>query len=256
MRRESPGQLVVESRHEPDTRPGTAGADPEGGLKDAGDSLPETPTVLVESDRDATYMARLCQEVAVTRLAVRLWDLVQAKDLAGLSRFVRWQLDEDGDLGVYCYPHGEPGKPTVTRTDQRKGVITIVTAKHLPEVLSRVKPNDLRKPTLLFVSRLVDERLRGAAEPHMVWDESGDQPHLHLVPRHPLGALWLQFAEAVSGDKGYRRCAACSKWFEVSAQGARKNRVYCSEACKFEAFRERKEKGGGGGDSKDDQGRA
>ena len=56
------------------------------------------------------------------------------------------------------------------------------------------------------------------------------------------GALWLQLAEAVTGDKTYRRCPTCSKWIEFSSEGARADRLFCSNACRNAAYRVRQDK--------------
>jgi hypothetical protein len=69
-----------------------------------------------------------------------------------------------------------------------------------------------------------------------------NQPPLHLVPSTLLGALWVQLAEAVSGDKVLHQCQACRRWFELSPETNRISRVYCSDACRSRAYRSRKER--------------
>lgn len=67
-----------------------------------------------------------------------------------------------------------------------------------------------------------------------------DRPFaLHLAPRSLLGALWLQVALAIDGNKEYKRCPRCGTWWEVQPDIARTNRVYCSTACKQAAWRAR-----------------
>ena len=46
--------------------------------------------------------------------------------------------------------------------------------------------------------------------------------------------MWLQFAEAVSERKTYRRCRHCDTAFEISLSqtGARTSRRFCTDACK------------------------
>jgi hypothetical protein len=63
---------------------------------------------------------------------------------------------------------------------------------------------------------------------------------IHLIPRHLLGALWLQFALAVGGEKEYRACPSCRGWFELSPETAKKSKMYCKEACRSRAYRDRK----------------
>jgi hypothetical protein len=65
---------------------------------------------------------------------------------------------------------------------------------------------------------------------------------LQVKPNSLLGALWIQFALAVAGNKKYRACATCRQWFELSPQIARTSKLFCSEACRSQAYRNRKEK--------------
>jgi len=62
---------------------------------------------------------------------------------------------------------------------------------------------------------------------------------LHIVPKSLLGAMWVQFAQAVANDKKYRNCSTCGKWFEIAPDTARTSRTHCSEACKSRAYRHR-----------------
>jgi hypothetical protein len=74
--------------------------------------------------------------------------------------------------------------------------------------------------------------------PKMGWGE------LRFVPSCLIDALWLQFAEAVCGDKTYRECLVCKKPFEISPDVARTNRLLCSDSCKMRAYRKRKSRAG------------
>jgi hypothetical protein len=64
---------------------------------------------------------------------------------------------------------------------------------------------------------------------------------LELEPSSLLGAIWLQLAQAVAGDKEYRACASCGRSFELSPDTMRADAVYCKEACRARAYRNRKE---------------
>jgi hypothetical protein len=62
------------------------------------------------------------------------------------------------------------------------------------------------------------------------------------VPNDLLGAVWLQFAQTVGGDKGFRRCSQCGLWFELAPEGGRKTKQFCSGTCRARAHRTRQEK--------------
>lgn len=58
-----------------------------------------------------------------------------------------------------------------------------------------------------------------------------------------IGAIWQQFADAVSNNRQYRRCPApgCGRWYELSPATKGPNRNHCSVACKQRAYRHRKD---------------
>src|SRR5579862_6434556 len=60
---------------------------------------------------------------------------------------------------------------------------------------------------------------------------------LHFVPKGLLGALWVQFALAVGGNKEYRACSVCGTWMELTPDLYRTTRYYCSDACRSRAYR-------------------
>jgi hypothetical protein len=73
----------------------------------------------------------------------------------------------------------------------------------------------------------------------LLWKRNHVKQELCFVPPHLLAAVWLQFAQAVDGNKGYRSCEQCDRWFELSPKMARADKVFCSSACRSRAARER-----------------
>jgi hypothetical protein len=63
---------------------------------------------------------------------------------------------------------------------------------------------------------------------------------IEYVPRHLLAALWIQMAQAVAENKSLRECPGCGRWFEWSSKGYLRSRHYCKDACKSQAYRNRK----------------
>src|SRR5262249_44706185 len=81
--------------------------------------------------------------------------------------------------------------------------------------------------------RVVPEVVPGPANKGMVF---------HLRPASLLGAMWLQFADAVTGNKTVKPCETCGQWFVVAPRQRRADAKYCRDACKSAAFRARKGK--------------
>lgn len=63
-----------------------------------------------------------------------------------------------------------------------------------------------------------------------------------LWPKDLLTAMWAQFADAITGDKIYKSCEWCGTPFEINPRIARKNRIFCSNACKQADYRDRRSK--------------
>ena len=81
---------------------------------------------------------------------------------------------------------------------------------------------------------------------HRVWPSFGRDFKrrkwlLRFAPRNLIGALWLQLAESIAGDKQWEGCPGCGQWLEVKAAAHRADRRYCSEACRAKAYRKRKQ---------------
>lgn len=116
----------------------------------------------------------------------------------------------------------------------------IATESHEPEMLARFVPGDLVGPALHYMQRAINKKLlTHAVAARMLWDSRYTRLSLHLVPTSLVGCLWLQFARAVDGDRDYRRCPDCRKWFEITKHISRSDRTFCSPTCKASAHRKK-----------------
>lgn len=89
----------------------------------------------------------------------------------------------------------------------------------------------------LVNSRLGPERVRLCLRPVA---RSPRVLQLGHVPENLDAALWTQLAAAIADNKEFRECPGCHVWFELSPQQYRVTRKYCSDACKSQAYRDRK----------------
>ena len=102
-------------------------------------------------------------------------------------------------------------------------------------------------PTTLDTTRATIQMLAnvGLSEwvsARLFWHHEWRQYTLRLVPKHLLGAMWLQFAESITTTRDYTSCETCGKWIEVSTRqsGATKRRRYCCDRCRVQAHRKQK----------------
>lgn len=169
-------------------------------------------------------------EILEIRETVEVWDAVTKN-----RRLDRWiQLEPRG---------GQAFKRACFRSDRRHAVIAGEKARpQLWEYLLDKKPKDaLRLAGLFHIQEAINQKLREHAPGRLLYNPEAGRLELHLAPRNLLGAIWLQFARAVEGNKEYRRCRVCSKWFAVSPGGKRRQAVYCSTRCRVKAYRDRQE---------------
>ena len=160
------------------------------------------------------------KEIFFMRQALELWDAVNDNDLDLLRERIEWVGE-----GVR-YGHGSGGQ-------------WIASPEFHPERLERFRPGDLAAPALYVVQGIVNKRLQGRISPQLLWDKDRIKLGLYIVPNSLIGAIWLQFAQAIDGHKEYRRCEECRIWFELSPEVARTSKLYCSNACRVRAYRKR-----------------
>jgi len=98
----------------------------------------------------------------------------------------------------------------------------------------------IQSPILSHLLPLIDKYLRYVNQA-MYPDTSNGIEELKRMdfPYNLLGAIWLQFSDAVSENKQYRKCDMCDTWFEI-APGRGRKKKHCSNACRVKLYRESK----------------
>jgi hypothetical protein len=176
--------------------------------------------------------------------AVVIWDMVMKGDRAGLSQRIRWQEAEYEEVGTGGgRPEGwiydtHPDLPVGTGPVHRR-------LEFIRPVLDLFKPGDVLTPAAFLVQRWVSERLERRISPQLLYDVDRGKRVIQIVPNTLLDAMWLQFARAIEGDKEYRACKECGRWFEISDRQAdrrTKRREFCSDPCKSRDYRKRKDR--------------
>lgn len=152
--------------------------------------------------------------------AIALWDMVCRRNEKGLAQFFQW----DPNAGRWRYSTGEGGQ------------------KMTPPAGLEFQEGKVLLPASLQVQRQINAALEEWASPRVVYDLDIGRMVLRIVPKNLLGALWLQLADAVTGNKEYRSCIECGRWFGLSNErrGGTKRKVFCSSACKVRDYRRKK----------------
>lgn len=102
-------------------------------------------------------------------------------------------------------------------------------------------------PTTLDTTRaaiqmVANDRLSKGVTARLVWHDEWRQYTLRLVPNDLLGAMWLQFTEAIAKNRDYAKCESCGRWMEISTQqsGATARRRFCSDRCRLQSHRKQR----------------
>jgi hypothetical protein len=111
-------------------------------------------------------------------------------------------------------------------------------------VLDLFKPGDVSTPASFLVQRWINDQLKGHGSPQLRYDLKLGKRVLQIIPENLLSAMWLQFAQAIDGNRKYRARKECGRWFEISTDdaGFRVNRVFCSDPSKSKDYRGRKQR--------------
>jgi hypothetical protein len=174
------------------------------------------------------------QQIKRMRALVRVWDLIQEGDEAGLAQVMKAQrLGGLQTVGVDFTEIPEPRR------------LTYINREDLPDHLRRLKAGRLQEFAKLALYEHVNGQFEDRCSPWIAPDPDTREPVLRLTPRNLEAALWFQFADAIAGKKKLRQCPRCKRYFAVSEQGkgrrSRSDRVWCSDACRIAGFLERRE---------------
>ncbi len=116
--------------------------------------------------------------------------------------------------------------------------ISYIAMERDAELLARFRPGELAGPAMHYIQRQINEKLKEHnVTSRLLWDSRHTRLGLHIVPRSLIGRIWLQFARAIDGNRAFRRCQDCRKWFEVTPHVTRTDRIFCSPTCKASAHR-------------------
>ena len=165
------------------------------------------------------------QHIRDLRVAVQLWDWLKSNDVEGFRAGLPEVLE-------VLEPYVEE-------------VAFSLSYRDFAQLRRQAEAGELEGPAFAFLNGMIENNLRNTVSPQLVKNPEGTGFNLVFAPDSLLGVLWLQFAQAISGYKEYRRCQleGCGKWFEISLEqtGFRKSRHYCSDRCRIKAYRTRQD---------------
>lgn len=150
--------------------------------------------------------------------AVTLWDLARVGDIKGLSRYLRWS---DGVLGYWTdFPGLQSEFSLIYDTRDPEGQFL------------DFQDGDVIEPAVFVATSLANSGLEGRVSPRLEMTVEDKTPRLAISPQNLTGAMWLQLARAIDGNRDYRACQRCGSWFEIGGDGYSRARRFCSDRCR------------------------
>ena len=196
------------------------------------------------------------REIQLMRLAIALWEGVKAKDESAFAHFM--SLD---DQMLFLSLPFDPG-PLRYVGQVPYGAIHIKLIEWIEWVLSVNFGFDEEQDIFLYpfeiggftsqlpreapLAFLATELLRilvnsyvERLSPTIALNKDG-RLEIILQPLDPLTAMWFQLALAIDNQKEYKVCPSCGEWFEIGKYGSRRDKKFCSGACKQNAYDKRR----------------
>jgi hypothetical protein len=169
-------------------------------------------------------------EILAMRRAVEVWEWFREGNRTKLATHILWGNDE-----WYYDSNPEAGAFFESPKPNRVQVL-------IPPAIDLFQPGDIMMPASFLVQRWINEKLRGKVSPQLRYDPPLGKRVLQIIPDTLLGAMWLQFARSIDGNRKYVACKECGRWYEVSTDDGkvRKTREFCSDPCKSKHYRRRK----------------
>jgi hypothetical protein len=169
------------------------------------------------TDAWGTSLGTWTQEIGDMRVLVVLWERVQHRQIAALKKIIKWT---DKAVGY------------VIETPRRKANVTLAHAEIPGSGFGRFDRKDVLFPAKCALQMEINKRIaEQPTVPHLAWTPDYHQ-RLIFTPPNLLGAMWMQFAQAVTGEFELYSCDACGKFFQRGPGGRRADATTCSDACR------------------------
>jgi hypothetical protein len=158
------------------------------------------------------------------RVLVGLWRDIQQRQIAALKKIIKW---------------GEREVGYEIKTPLRERSATLAHADIPATGFARFGPKDVVLPARCALQLEINLRLaEHSTVAQLSWttdtrDTSGDYyQRIVFQPPNLLAAMWLQFAQAVTGEFQLKVCEGCGKHFQAGPGGRRADATTCSDVCR------------------------
>ncbi len=182
-------------------------------------------------DKDSTALGQAesvshwGREIRKFKTMIGLWDGLQAHDAESLHRVL---LDSQPYFSSLRHNRERFGNMDVAVSQRQQAL----------SVHGRLDPSESCWMTLVgLLSDCVDD-FGFRFDTAFSSDKVGDLA-MHLPPSNLYTAMVFQLIATISCKKDFRQCKVCGTWFELHPDRARTDKLFCTGACRFKAYRQR-----------------
>lgn len=184
-------------------------------------------------------------EITTMKQAIELWGMVKQKKKEKLAKVIRWHGPSVRYQAVPLTVEKEAALLRGKWDMKADGIPQwIVLPQHDPWAFGEVpeiKPGDVIGPAWMYLQS-VFQKYFSVVSARLLWErvdenKPGMRLGVYFTPDNLLGALWLQFAQNVAGNREFQRCQYCTRPFI-----ARPNKINCSDSCKSMMSRQHNKK--------------
>jgi hypothetical protein len=176
-------------------------------------------------------------EIGDMRILFDLWEHIKHHRTTELNKIIRWKKTKDGHKAVSY----------VLETPTRKHDVTLAHSAIGESGLSRFNENDVLLPARCALQEEINLRLNEhPTVPRLVWtpdtpeSSGGYYQRIIFTPPNLLAAMWLRFAQAITGELQLHRCAYCGTYYQVGPGGRRADSTTCKNSCRQQKYQKPK----------------
>jgi hypothetical protein len=168
-------------------------------------------------------------EIGEVRVLVDLWQDIKKHRLTELRKIIRWKKTKQGHKAVSYF----------IETPIRRRDVTLAHSAIRESGMDRFREGDVLLPARCALQREINVRLaEHPTVPRLTWTpdtletSGGYYQRIVFAPPNLLAAMWLRFAQAVTGEFELQTCEYCGRYFQIGPGGRRSDSTTCTDVCR------------------------
>ncbi|MBI4006565.1 MAG: hypothetical protein HY356_07830 [Gammaproteobacteria bacterium] len=169
--------------------------------------------------------------------AVLLHDMIRNNNIKGLSDLIAWG---DSCIKYKSKLNIKRNLKKLKKTETIPIYEQLIASRppgveHHSYLFSLIPHGDVLAPAKIYLQTIVNQQLSSETSARIILSPDFQESKLRIEPNSLLGAIWLQFARVINGQKEPIRCI-CNTWFIPK----RPDQTHCMRKCRQRAYENRK----------------